>query len=238
VGNVTRIMIDEIAVEVRRNTRRKTRIGLVFDPAGHLILDAPVQATAADIESAVIEHRLWIHHRLRVLQDEMCDQVISSVVENGAIISYLGESLRLSVTPAVGRGRIERHGNQLTIAQPAGKDLNAIMRRWYRARAAEIFRNLLDRSEQLPWVEGVPAWHQRFMKSQWGSCSAKGRISLNTHLIATPVRLIEYVVLHELCHLKHMNHSPRFYGLLQKHMPDWDARRRELRKYIPVLLRG
>ncbi|MDA1075949.1 MAG: SprT family zinc-dependent metalloprotease [Proteobacteria bacterium] len=238
MGSVTRTVIDEIAVEVRRNARRKTRIGLVFDPAGHLILDVPFQATAADIKSAVVEHKRWIHHRLRVLKDEMRDQPISSVVEDGALIGFLGESLRLAVTDGSGRAKIERVGNRLNIRLPEGRDLAALVRRWYRTQAADVFSGLLVRSAQLPWVDGVPAWRQQFMKSQWGSCSVKGRISLNTHLIQTPVRLIEYVVLHELCHLKHMNHSPRFYGLLQKHMPDWDMRRRELRKYIPVLLRG
>ena len=74
------------------------------------------------------------------------------------------------------------------------------------------------------------------MRSQWGSCSLSGRISLNTHLVKTPPRLAEYVVLHELCHLRHHDHSPRFYALMERYMPDWRVRRSELDRYLPVLL--
>jgi predicted metal-dependent hydrolase len=75
-----------------------------------------------------------------------------------------------------------------------------------------------------------------FMRSQWGSCSASGKITLNTHLIKTPRRLIDYVVLHELCHLRQHNHNRRFYGLLATHMSDWSARSTELDRFMPVLL--
>ena len=74
------------------------------------------------------------------------------------------------------------------------------------------------------------------MRSQWGSCSASGRIALNTHLVKVPQRLLDYVLLHELCHLAHHDHSRRFYALMAAHMPDWERRRDELNAYMPVLL--
>ena len=79
-------------------------------------------------------------------------------------------------------------------------------------------------------------WRTRYMRSQWGSCSVSGRIALNTHLVKVPERLIDYVVLHELCHLEHHDHSPRFYGLMRAHMPDWELRRQELDAYLPLLI--
>jgi predicted metal-dependent hydrolase len=68
----------------------------------------------------------------------------------------------------------------------------------------------------------------RSMKSRWGSCTGKGKITLNLKLIYMPVDLIDYVVLHELCHLKELNHSPAFYALLSRVMPNWKAQRKRL----------
>lgn len=72
----------------------------------------------------------------------------------------------------------------------------------------------------------------RTMKRRWGSCSRKGIITLSTELIKLPDIYIEYVILHELCHLKHHNHGADYYKLLSKLFPEWKSIRKELRKYI------
>ena len=68
-------------------------------------------------------------------------------------------------------------------------------------------------------------------KGRWGSCSAKGNLNFNYKILFVPNELQEYVVVHELCHLQEMNHSERFWKLVSKRIPDWQARRKELRKY-------
>ena len=73
----------------------------------------------------------------------------------------------------------------------------------------------------LPWVNDNLPLRYRFMKKRWGSCSARGQITLNPHLIKSHPQCIDYVILHELCHLKELNHSPRFYALMDKYMPQW-----------------
>jgi predicted metal-dependent hydrolase len=72
----------------------------------------------------------------------------------------------------------------------------------------------------------------RTMKRRWGSCSNKGIITLSTELIKLPDLYIEYVIIHELCHLRHHNHSARYYNLLSELFPDWKSTRKDLRKYI------
>jgi predicted metal-dependent hydrolase len=73
----------------------------------------------------------------------------------------------------------------------------------------------------------------RTMKRRWGSCSGKGKITLSTELIKLPDLYIEYVVIHELCHLKHHNHGAGYYKLLSELFPEWRSVRKELRRYIP-----
>lgn len=71
-------------------------------------------------------------------------------------------------------------------------------------------------------------------RSRWGSCSAKGSLSFSYSLIKVPPHLLDYVVVHELCHLKEMNHGPRFWTLVAKAMPDYLARRKELKRWVHI----
>lgn len=94
-----------------------------------------------------------------------------------------------------------------------------------------IFQTILDQCWPLlePYGVARPRLRLREMKSRWGSCLVyKQTITLNTRLLTCSRECIEYVVLHELCHFVHPNHSPRFYALLASFLPDWKARRQEL----------
>lgn len=260
-----RLLIDTIPVEVRRSRRRRTRLGLAFDPAGYVIVEAPMDASAAEIRAVIREHRRWLRHRL--------DKVVNGAgltsclrYTSGELVHYLGSPYELVVRPGRRdevrlRERRTSPPGQLGLfsschvrgqicvslrmieSVPAAAQCSDLRVRlavtdWYRARAVERFAVELQAwRHELPWLRGrLPEWRHQFMRSQWGSCSRSGRISLNTHLIKTPRRLIEYVVLHELCHLRHYDHGRRFYGLMSRHMPDWQERRGELDHYLPVLL--
>lgn len=263
-----RRIIESIPVEVRRNRRRRTRIGLAFDPGGYVIMEAPLDASEAEICSVVREHQRWLRHRLEKVAANMALSACLRYV-SGELLHYLGEAFELAIRDGSRDGvRVIRRADPqlplfscgvqgevrvtLKAAAPGGRLREAlaaprrtpeerargVVNDWYRRRAEAQFALHLDRWRQrLPWLGGrMPDWRHRYMRSQWGSCSASGRISLNTHLIKTPERLIDYVVLHELCHLQHHDHSRRFYGLMTRHMADWEARRIELDRYLPVLL--
>ncbi|MEQ8860093.1 MAG: SprT family zinc-dependent metalloprotease [Pseudomonadales bacterium] len=259
-----RTLIEGIPVEVRRSKRRRTRIGLAFDPAGFVLVEAPLDAGAGEIRGLIREHKRWLQHRLDKVTNATGLTACLSY-RAGELIHFLGNPYELVVRD----GRIDTvmlkprrsgpeqlglfsrchvRGQILVTLQPCARQVvntdrvDARVRTavdgWYRARAEEQFAVALGvwRS-RLPWLRGkVPAWRHRYMRSQWGSCSRSGRISLNTHLVKAPTQLIDYVVLHELCHLQHYDHGPRFYGLMTRHMPDWQTRRGELDHYLPVLL--
>jgi predicted metal-dependent hydrolase len=73
----------------------------------------------------------------------------------------------------------------------------------------------------MTWLREPPRWRLLAMKRQWGSCSPRGTLSLNPHLVKAPASCIDYVLAHELCHLKHHDHSKNFYRTLARHVPDW-----------------
>ena len=105
-----------------------------------------------------------------------------------------------------------------------------VLDRWYRAAATRVFAERLAACWPLVGRPGLayPTLVPRPTRSRWGSCSHDGRIRLNLQLVEASLALIDYVLLHELCHLLELNHGPRFYALLDAALPDWRERRRAL----------
>lgn len=100
---------------------------------------------------------------------------------------------------------------------------------WYRERADTYFRRrLVELVRKTPWVEQAPSVKLVSMKRQWGSCSPAGAINLNPNLIRAPRECVDYVLLHELCHVREHNHSKAFYSLLDEAYPGWRPIKRRL----------
>ncbi len=226
-------MVDDIPVELRHNKRRRTRIAIVIDPAGHVVLDAPMHTDFEDVEELVREHARWLRYRINKVRDET-SHLARMGYKEGEVVLYLGEPLVMELYS----GSVVALGDGV-LKVPTGDEAKTrdFVRNWYTTRAETVFGEVIAAQLHLPWLDGcLPKWRQRFMKSQWGSCSSKGTISLNTHLIRTPIRLIEYVVVHELCHLRHHDHLRRFHSLMEMHMPDWQLRSKELGRNLSLLL--
>lgn len=107
--------------------------------------------------------------------------------------------------------------------------VKGLLQDWYNYRAQIIFQERLNHLlPQATWVTGIPGFRIMTMQKQWGSCSAKGSLLLNPHLVKAPKECIDYVVLHELCHIAEHNHSQRFWRLLTQVMPHWPEVKRRL----------
>ncbi len=223
---------------VQRDHRRRTRIGIVIDPAGFVYMDAPMNADLDEIREIAREHGRWISRRLAQLS-ELGTYYVSPAFKPGELHHYLGSYYPLLLRRHIGEPIVELTDTSLVIKSRdhSGDAIKAAVNNWYGARADELLGERMDGFvETLAWLNGeAPTWRHRFMRSQWGSCSSTRRISLNTHLMKIPVELIDYVVLHELCHLKHLNHGKRFYSLMDHHMPNWQARREALNRWMGVL---
>ncbi len=208
----------EISYTVRRSARaRRVRVNVHAHAGVEVVLPAraPERAAAA----AVSELRPWIERRL-----EEAREALARVSARGATLPYLGDSLVL--TPQAGRTRVHRRGERLLV--PVSDPRPALERFYRRAARAEI-GSRLDRATAL----AGSAYHGLAIRSQrtrWASCSASGHMSFNWRLLLAPERVLEYVVWHEVCHLEILDHSPGFWGLLERRWPGYRDDRDWLRR--------
>jgi predicted metal-dependent hydrolase len=145
-------------------------------------------------------------------------------------VPYLGGSLRLVPQPR--RTRAHRRGERLFV--PAGDPRPAIERFYRRAARTEIAARL-DRATELAGV-GYRDLSIRAQRTRWASCSSTGHMSFNWRLLLAPESVLDYVVWHEVCHLQVLDHSPRFWALVERRWPRWREDREWLRRHGATLV--
>ena len=222
-----------ISYRLRLSPRKRLRI--VVTPMLDVRVHAPLQASEAEITDVVQSKAPWIARQLEAMRRfhplPAPHQYIS-----GETFRYLGRQYRLRVDNG-GNTPARLYGRFLHVHLPNTKDTATIRQRietWYRDRAADVFQRYLIKWHAVGARHGIPEPRLvvRRMRTRWGSCSSTGRITLNVYLVQAPIHGIEYVIMHELCHLEHHNHSKAFYSLLSRCMPDWERRKRVLNSIV------
>jgi predicted metal-dependent hydrolase len=155
---------------------------------------------------------------------------------NGETHYYLGRQYRLRISPAKTES-IKLKGRYLLIETSRPRTsarAKALLDSWYKLRAEEIFRSRLLRCQkEAPSLRMPPPKIViRRMDKRWGSCTKTGNVLLNVELVKTPLDCIEYLIMHELCHLRVHNHGPAYYRLLTRCMPDWRRRKARLDSFV------
>ena len=209
---------------VRRSPRaRRVRVSVEGDGAVRVTL--PRRAPARAAGEAVREPRPWIDRRRAALE-----RAAAEVGRAPGAVPYLGRELALRPQP--GRTRVHRRGDALLV--PAG-DARPALERWYRRAARAEITPRLDAAVARAGTRytGLTVRGQR---TRWASCSSTGAMSFNWRLLLAPVAVLDYVVEHEVCHLEVMDHSPRFWALLESRVPDWREHSAWLRRYGPTLI--
>jgi predicted metal-dependent hydrolase len=217
-------LLAEIPYTVRRSTRA-SRVRVNVHPHTGVEVVIPARAPEQAAREAIGELRPWIERRLLEAQ-----AVLDRVAARGGTVPYLDTSLEL--VPQVGRTRVHRKGERLLV--PAGDPRPALERFYRRAARLEISLRL-DRACA---VAGV-SYRDLVIRSQrtrWASCSANGRMSFNWRLLLAPERVLDYVVWHEVCHLEILDHSPRFWALLERRRPHYREDRNWLRLHGATLV--
>ena len=144
---------------------------------------------------------------------------------------YLGEPLHVVVEP--GRTRVHRVGERLLA--PAGAERRPALERWYRRAAREEVKARLDRACSMTG-RSYSRLSIRGQRTRWASCSRSGAMSFNWRLLLAPEPVLDYVVWHEVCHLEVMDHSQKFWALLESRWPCWRDHARWLRRHGGTLV--
>jgi hypothetical protein len=213
-----------IPYTVRRSPRaRRVRVSVHAHTGVEVVLPAraPERAAAA----AVRELRPWIEGRL----DE-ARETLAVIAARAGTVPYLGRALTL--VPQPGRTRVHRDGERLLV--PAG-DARPALERYYRRAARSEIEPRLDRSASIAGLS-YKDLTIRGQRTRWASCSTSGRMSFNWRLLLAPERVLEYVVWHEVCHLEILDHSPRFWTMLERHWPGYREDRRWLSRHGATLV--
>lgn len=210
------------------------KVVIKVHPDQRVVATAPIDATEEMIHDAMMKRARWIWQSLQNFAKQQ-DHVLPRRYVSGETQFYLGRRYVLKVlinsetksSVKFSRGKLnvflQQNDAQLDTEARAAL-VKSLLDKWYQEKANIIFTERL--SAVLPkasWVTGTPSFRLRVMQKQWGSCSIKGTLILNPHLVKTSKECIDYVILHELCHIAEHNHSEHFWRLLTQVMPDWKA---------------
>lgn len=215
------------------------RIAIHVEPDGDVLVDAPPGSSIEKVKGAVIKRARWIRGNVEAARSRHA-HVLPREYVSGESVLYLGRRYRLKVladqdgTP---EAALRGHFVEVRVETRDPLAVRKILEAWYRERSRAVFaQRLAVVAAPLSWVREVPPMRMQTMARQWGSCSPAGRITLNPALVKAPRECIDYVLLHELCHLKHHNHSPRFYRTLDQQMPGWHGIKERLDSLSEQLL--
>lgn len=218
-----------IAYELKRSARKTVRVQVHPDGAVRVI--APLDIHTDEVAKVVRRKAPWIVKQLRFFE-QFRPLTPARQYLSGETHRYLGRQYRLKISQGERRVRLVAGFIDVTEPNPTQASVESALTDWYRQRAGIYFKRML--TESLGHFESyglpVPQLKLRQMPTRWGSCTPSGVINLNPDLIKAPGSCIEYVIVHEICHLINRNHDKSFYELLERILPDWQRRKHVLER--------
>lgn len=208
---------------LHRSSRRQRSVALDVKADGSLHVSAPMRTSVKWIEAFILEKEPWIAHRrqeVRLIQNRK-----KTALKEGDIVDFMGEKKKITLTP-----RKDDNTILLTVHTPSSDEIALALTLWYKKQARYILPKRCA-----SWAKRMALMPQSVKvtspKRQWGSCSADNVIRLNWRLIIMPEAIIDYVIVHELAHIKHKNHGSRFWNLVEAHIPNHKEKRATLRTW-------
>ncbi|SFC09410.1 M48 family metallopeptidase [Pseudoalteromonas denitrificans] len=222
--DIIRQVVSEDDAEKAKNKRK---VVIKVHPDQRVVATVPYDAATQVIQEAMTKRARWIWESISEFASQH-EYVMPRQYVSGETQFYLGRRYVLKVlidakqtsNVKLTRGKLNvtlKHDSDDRVAK-----IKPLLDKWYTRKANAIFHDRLhEMLTKATWVEGLPSFRIMAMKKQWGSCSTKGSLMLNPHLIKAPKECIDYVILHELCHIAEHNHSDKFWRLLTQVMPNW-----------------
>lgn len=227
---------DKIYYEVARLpvdalTRHARKVTIKVHPDQRVLVTAPDDAPMAMIEAAVTKRVRWVWQNIQAFAQQT-EHVLPKRYVSGETQFYLGKRYVLKIVSderyigvKLNRGKLNVSVAHKTMDEDSAtraSEIKQMVDHWYQQKAAAVFAERLQALlPKTTWVTDMPSFRIMSMQKRWGSCSRQGKLVLNPHLIKAPKECIDYVILHELCHIAEHNHSERFWRLLTQVMPNW-----------------
>ncbi|SFR13385.1 hypothetical protein SAMN05660706_12753 [Desulfoscipio geothermicus DSM 3669] len=226
---------------IKRSKKAKTA-RITVDAVQGVEITVPVNFKRDWIDQILNQKAAWITDKMNELS-KLAGCPVPRSFTDGDIFYYLGDRYNLQVNIFKGRTLhpVLIKENNIRVAVKPGlseieraKAVRQALVEWYSGQAKPIIIKKVDVFSHKLGVKPARVKIKE-QKSRWGSCSGKGNINLNWKIIMAPPGVIDYVIVHELCHLIKLDHSPEFWRLVESVLPDWEKRRRWLKEYGPVL---
>lgn len=228
MGNTISYGTTNIKYSVERRNRKT--LAIEVHPDNTVWVIAPIYANDEEIQSRVEKKAPWIAKQQRFFNGRP-DKVTQPEWVSGENIFYLGRQYRLKIH--VGEPDVKLAGRYLNVTVKDKEDKKKIadlVNTWYLQHARRKFEERMALLHPILERENLKmnSLMIRKLDKRWGSCTAKGNIVVNADLIKAPINCIDYVLIHEICHLKYHDHSNKFWTLLNKYCPDWTILKNKL----------
>ena len=207
---------------VLTRTRRKT-LGMSVGETG-VRVNVPWWVPRSEIDEFIRERQVWLERTLKQVETRRPSEI---EYKDGATISYLGVKLKLRVVPCLFTD-MRRVGRVLWVSVPPDQEVAGMVREWLKLRAQCLLNRRVRQFARR--LGRRPAFALSNARTQWGICHPDGRIRLNWRLIQAPIEVIDYVAAHEVAHLVHLDHSPRFWKQVDALYAQADEGREWLKK--------
>ncbi|MEU7170479.1 SprT family zinc-dependent metalloprotease [Micromonospora tulbaghiae] len=218
------MLIGDLHFAVRESPRRAT-VGITIDRDGSLYLQAPAGCPPDALAAWAYSKRMWVYRKLAE-KDLLLSARPAKEFVSGEGFAYLGRSHRLLVADT-DEVRMERGRLLLPRRAAASPDPSTYLVRWYRARGRQWLPGRIR-----PWTDRMGMFATgldvRDLGYRWGSMSANGRLNIHWATLQLPPSLIDYVLVHELAHVAHPQHTPTFWATVERAMPDYERRKSDL----------
>lgn len=213
--------------------RKRKTMSIQIDSEGMVLVIAPKGLAKEQIREVVRSKSKWIDKKLKEIKEIGYKPEVRNFVD-GELFMYLGEKfpLKIELDDDIRKPNIMISQGEILIQTPYNDAslLKKVVEKWYRERCLDVISKRVDYYKQFVG-KGPNRIRVKEQKKRWGSCTFRGDILFNWRCVMAPLDIIDYIVVHEMCHLIHMNHSKEYWKSVESVLPDYRERREWLKKY-------